>query len=227
MSFADVKSQSVSRPVCTIAIPGLLLIFSFLVCNRANAVTNLLSNPEFESPLGTTNWTLGYLWGNPSDFEIKGRTTQGSRSWNSGNFGGHLRPTTTKLAHAYLTQSVTNLTSNHLYSVSGYMREDWWSSPSAARRDKFLVYIEAIGSQGQSIGDGRFSMIATNDLDPDSNIDPPYTYPTDIWRVFYTKQKPDTNGTIEIRLHLNKVGFTTYDKLPVLNGYFDSLSLTY
>ena len=108
------------------------------------------------------------------------------------------------------------------------MREDWWSNPTEkAFRDKFLVYIEAIGSQGTATTDGRASMIATNDLDPDSNIDAPYTYPTDIWREFFTKQKPDSNGVIEIRLYLNKVGFTSYDKLPVMNGYFDSLSLTY
>jgi hypothetical protein len=236
MTFVDVKNKSLPGSSYKIAVQGLLLCFAFLIPGQASAATNLLGNGEFESPLGTTNWTLGYLWGGPADFEIKGRTTQGSRGWYvwvngvkvTSDFGGHLRPAGNKLAHAYFTQTVSNLMANHAYTVSGYMREDWWSNPTEkAFRDKFLVYIEAIGGQGTAMTDGRASMIATNDLDPDSNIDAPYTYPTDIWREFFTKQKPDTNGTIEIRLHLNKVGFVSYDKLPVMNGYFDSLSLTY
>jgi hypothetical protein len=228
MTFVAVKSKSLPGSSHKIAVQGLLLCFGFLISGQASAATNLLSNGEFESPQGPTNWTLGYLWGGPADFEIKGRTTQGSRSWNSGDFGGHFRPSGTKLAHSYFSQTVSNLTANHAYNVSGYMREDWWSNPAEkAFRDKFLVYIEAIGGQGDPTTDGRFKMIATNDFDPDSNIDAPYTYPTDVWREFKTKQKPDTNGTIEIRLHFNKVGFATYDKLPVMNGYFDSVALTY
>jgi len=223
-----VKTQLCSKSGLGLTIQGLVISVGFIFCGHLSAATNLLNNAGFESPLGTTNWTIGYLWGGPADFEIKGRTTQASRSWNSGDFGLHLRPAASKLCHAYFTQTVSNLTANHAYNVSGYMREDWWYNPvDKAFRDKYLVYIEAIGGQGDPTTDGRFKMIATNNLDPDSNIDAPYAYPTDIWRMFTTKQKPDTNGTIEIRLHLNKVGWVTYDKLVVMNGYFDLLSLTY
>src|SRR5512140_1818818 len=70
---------------------------------------NLLKNPDFEYPLGTTNWTVGHIRGGPSDFEIRDRTTAASRGWSYGDFGAEFRPFHNKLAHAYFTQTVSNL----------------------------------------------------------------------------------------------------------------------
>src|ERR1043166_8355572 len=149
---------------------GLLLAFSCLIHIQVSA-ENLLRNPEFESPLGTTNWTLGYIRGGPPDFEIQDRTTAASRGWDYGDFGAELRPFHNKLAHAYFTQTVTNLAVGQPYTVSGWMSEDWWSAPSGTnaynptsdgKRNSFLVYIEAIGGLGTLTSDGRHSRFATN-----------------------------------------------------------------
>src|ERR1043166_9183297 len=123
------------------------------------------------SPLGTTSWTLGYIRGGPPDFEIQDRTTAASRGWDYGDFGAELRPFHNKLAHAYFTQTVTNLAVGQPYTVSGWMSEDWWSAPSGTnaynptsdgKRNSFLVYIEAIGGLGTLTSDGRHSRFATN-----------------------------------------------------------------
>ena len=211
-------------------IPGLVLGLTLLLGPSAGA-QNVLQNGDFEQPLGPTNWTVGYLHGGPDDWQIKDRSRGGSRraAW----YGGYFRVLTLKLAHAYFTQTVTNLQPDHAYNFVGHMREDWWKAPDDALRDKFLVYIELIGGQGTPLpcGDGRCSVIATNDLtnsdgDPEPNIDPPYTYPTSIWRPFYAQQTPDANGRIEIRLHYNKVAFTIYDKTWISAASYDDLSLT-
>ena len=218
-----------------LAAPGLLLGFGLFFWGSASA-QNLLKNGEFESQLGPTNWTVKYLHGGPDDFEIKDRTTAASRSWGSGNFGGHFRAYTRKLAHACFTQTVTNLVPGHLYTVSGYMQEDWWRSQDPVslvydpdgdgKRSRFLVYIEAIGGLGYPTVDGR---IGTNAVNPEpvlTNADCAI-YATDTIGWYTVKQTPDAEGKIEVRLHLDKLGWTTYDKYTVLNGYFDTVSLTY
>jgi len=204
-----------------------------LLCASAGA-QNLLKNGDFEQRLGPTNWTVLHLFGGPDDFEIKQRIRAASiASQTSATefFGGCFRPLTLRLAHACFTQTVTNLTPGHVYQFVGYMWEDWWRSPEDARRDKMLVYMEVIGGQGNPLPDGRFSLLATNNLtdrngNPNTNIDPPYTYPTDIWRPFYAQQTPDANGQIEVRIHYNKVGSAIYDKTWTSAAYFDNISLT-
>jgi len=194
----------------------------------AAAAQNLLQNGDFEQPLGPTNWTVIYLHGGPADFEIKDRSRGGSRHSVDDlarRFGGYFRPVTLKLAHACFTQTVTNLTPGHPYTVGGFMKQDWWKGVDDAKRDKYRVYIEAIGGQGTPTPDGRASMIATNNFDPDANIDYPYTYPTDIWREFFTQQTPDAQGRIEVRLHYNKVGMVIYDKTWISAASFDDLYL--
>jgi hypothetical protein len=176
--FHSLFSHVLRRP------PALALGLIFLFCASAGAQQNLLQNGDFEQPLGPTNWTVGYLHGGPDDWDIKDRSRGGSRhaAW----YGGYFRVLTLKLAHAYFTQTVSNLSANQTYNFVGHMREDWWKAPDDALRDKFLVYIELIGGQGTPIpgcGTARFSVIATNNLtdsdgDPETNIDPPYTYPT-------------------------------------------------
>lgn len=207
-----------------------LLTLGLLVCGSVSVgAQNLLRNGNFEQPLGPDNWTVIYLHGGPDDFEIKDRIRGASRQavgHATLKFGGCFRPITLKLAHACFTQVVTNLTPGHLYWVGGYMKEDWWKGVDDPKRDKYLVYIEAIGGMGTPTEDGRRSMIATNALDPDANIDPPYTYPTDIWREFFTQQTPDAEGKIEVRLHYNKVGSVIYDKTWIMAGYFDDVYLT-
>jgi hypothetical protein len=204
-----------------------LLIFGLALQIFASAgAQNLLKNGDFEQPLGAANWTLGYLCGGRDDFEIQDRSRGGARmeGWRSPGFGGYFRPLSVLTPHAYFTQVATNLTPKHVYTVSGWMREDYWRGPRAAFRDKFLVYIEAIGGKGTPTADGRASLLAKTP--PDPNIDAPYTYPTGIWRKFTVEQTPDANGKIEVRLHYNKVGFTIYDKTWISAGSFDDISLT-
>jgi hypothetical protein len=226
--------MSKSQPLFFHALPairGLALGLTLLLSASAGA-QNLLKNGDFEQPLGPTNWTVGYLHGGPDDWEMKDRSRGGARRMST-FYGAYFRVLSQKLAHAYFTQTVTNLTPGHAYNFVGHMREDWWKGVDDPKRDKFLVYIELIGGQGtpRPCGDDRFSIIATNDLtdsagDPETNIDPPYTYPTSIWRPFYAQQTPDANGKIEVRLHYNRVAYTIYDKTWISAASFDDLSLT-
>jgi hypothetical protein len=216
-----------------LAAHELLLGLIFLFCVQASG-QNLLQNPEFESPLGPTNWTVGHIRGGLPDFEIHDRTTTATRGWNYGEFGVQFRPFHNKLAHAYFTQTVTNLTPGHLYTVSGWMSEDWWSGPPNGqaydpnrdgKRNQFLVYIEAIGGLGSLTPDHRFSRLATNATPDFTNADVAI-YATKDWYQYSVKQTPDANGKIEVRLHLNKLSWCETYYLPVMNAYFDSLSLT-
>jgi hypothetical protein len=215
------------------ALPALAL-GATLLFSASGSAQNLLQNGDFEqAPLGPTNWTVGYLIGGPDDWEIKDRSRGGERR-PSQFYGAYLRVVSQRLVHAYFTQTVSNLTVGHTYHFAGHMREDWWKSAGDALRDKYLVYIEVIGGQGAplaSCGATRSSVLATNDLnnsdgDPDPDIDPPYTYPTYIWRAFFADQTPDAEGKIEIRLHYNKIAYTTYDKPWISAASFDDCTLT-
>jgi hypothetical protein len=211
---------------------GLALGALLLFCAPAGA-QNLLINGDFESaPFGPTNWTVGYLHGGPDDWEIKDRSRGGARR-SSTFYGGYFRLLSQKICHAYFSQTVSNLTPGYAYNFVGHMKEDWWKSALDPLRDKYLVYIELIGGLGTPLpcGDGRSSVIATNNLtdsdgNTDTDIDPPYTYPTIIWRPFYAQQTPDAEGKIEVRLHYNKVSYTIYDKCWISAASFDDCSLT-
>jgi hypothetical protein len=227
------KSELFYLPFNRLPLQTLLLGVGLIVGGSASA-QNLLKNGDFEQRLGPTNWTVACLHGCEDDFEIKNRIRAASM-YPQGSatrfFGGCFRPLTLKLAHAYFTQSVSNLTPGHAYQFAGNMWEDWWKSPTDPLRDKFLVYMEVIGGQGNPLPDGRFSMIATNNFtdsngNTDTNIDAPYTYATGIWRPFYTQQTPDANGKIEVRVHYNKVAYAIYDKTWTSAAYFDDISLT-
>jgi hypothetical protein len=218
---------------CVAVFQALLLTFA-LLHRPCLGAENLLKNPEFELPLGPTNWTVGFLRGGPPDFEIQDRTTAGSRGWDYGDFGAELRPFHNKLAHAFFTQTVTNLQPDHLYTVKGWMSEDWWTAPSGSTpydpvangvRNQFLVYIGAIGGRGSPMPDGRYSLLATNPTPVYTNADVAI-YATSAWCEYRTQQTPDTNGRIEIRLHLDKLSWALTYYLPVMNAYFDSISLT-
>lgn len=204
----------------------------------ALSAQNLLKNGDFEqSPLGPTNWTVLYLQGGPDDFEIKDRTRGGSA--HGGTFyGGHFRPIGQRLAHACFTQTVTNLTPGHLYTVGGQMREDWWRDRDPdtglydpiedGKRSRFLVYIEAIGGLGTPTSDGRASTNAVNQEPPTG---PPAGFPDCLiyangpWSEYSVQQTPDANRKIEVRLHYHLVGFTDWDKCWIMSGYFDDIYL--
>jgi hypothetical protein len=45
------------------------------------------------------------------------------------------------------------------------------------------------------------------------------------WGSFTIYQKPDADGKIEIRLHCDKNRGCNYDKLILINGYFDDFAV--
>jgi hypothetical protein len=180
---------------------------------------------------------VGYIRGGPPDFEIQDRTTAAANhgdGWGHGDFGAHLRPFHNKLAHAYFTQTVTNLTPGHVYTLTGQMKEDWWSDPPSGspydpngdgKRDAFLVYIEVLGGLGTPTSGGRCSIIATNPAPAYTNADVAI-YATSSWCNYRAQQTPDTNRSIEVRLHLDKLSWELTYYLLVMNAYFEDLSLT-
>lgn len=194
-------------PYNQLVIKSVLLSVGVLLGASVGA-QNLLNNGDFEQPLGPANWTVGYLHGGPDDFEIKDRTAISSRYETAANAdkGGHLRPQTDKLAHAYFTQTVTNLVQGHSYTINGWMK---WVGPSEypGSSGVFRVYFEAIGGGGPA---------RSPHLDDATQAG-----------TFTLNQTPDANGRIEIRLHLDKFGWCIYDKLPFCNAFFDDFSLTY
>lgn len=216
--FAEMNGRLLSLSRYKFAAPGMVVGFVCLLAGSASA-QNLLGNPSFESPLGTgaTNWTVGYLQGGPDDFEIKDRTTVADRKRSQlGNTrGAHFRPVTDKLAHAYFTQTVTNLTPGHAYTVSGWVLwEGGQGSGFGNAATAYRVYFEAIGGLGRVA-----SPNAASEFDGTNWVDQ--------WHQYSLTQTADANGRIEIRLHLDKFGWCTYDKLILINGYFDDMSVTY
>ena len=210
-----------------IAGAGFLLCSCLFVGGSASA-QNLLRNGDFETPQIATNgvayWSLGYLWGGPADFEIKDRTT--IIGPNGGYWGAALRPAHDKRAHAYFSQTVSNLVANHSYSISGYMMEEWWHGVGDNKRDVYLVYLEAIGGTGTPTPDGRAYVLAVSTDTNPNDLDAPFTYPSTSWLQFTNTQTPAADGTIEIRLHYSKVGWSNSDALSSACGHFDNISLT-
>jgi hypothetical protein len=201
----SISMKNDSRSVrYNLAAQGLVLGFACLVC--ASASGQLLKNGNFEQPLGPTNWTVVYVQGGPDDFEIKDRTTVADRqsTQQQNTRGAHLRPCTFKDAHAYFSQTVTNLVAGHSYTVQGDLR--WHRGDFNNASITYRVYFEAVGQ----------SVARSSDV-PDSES----------WSHYSLTQTPDASGKIEVRLHLDKFRGSTYDKLTFINGYFDNFSVTY
>ena len=211
-----------------LAAGGLLLCSCLLFAASAGA-QNLLKNGNFETPQGATNtvanWTLGFLWGGPGDFEIldRGATVRGGSAnyWSLG-----IRPNHEKWAHAYFSQTVTNLQPGHAYAFSGWMVQERWKGITEAFREQYLVYIEAIGGQGTPTPDGRAYVLAATQTQTDT-LGPPCYYPSTTWLQFTNTQTPAANGSIEIRLHMSKIAWCEADKMATMFGHFDDVTLTY
>jgi hypothetical protein len=191
-----------------------LLLGSALLFLTSAGAQNLLSNPGFESPLdpwdplglsgGKTNWTLVYASGGPGDFAVKDRTRVAARS--GGSYGANLRPATEWWAHAYFSQTVSNLTAGSNYVFSGYVNLIFIGN------GKDHVYIEARGGPS---GD-------TSVVSPDVN--------TEGWFLCSVTNTASAAGTLEVRLNSRKDA--TPLKLPGLalyyqfDAFFDNFSLT-
>ncbi len=231
---------------------GLSLGCALVLAVSAGA-QNLVKNPGFESPIGTNdfgnakgganfplgastggeawdpswkatwNWMIAYPWGGPSDFELKDRCTT-VRGGSANYWSARFRPAHDKWAHAYYTQTITNLQAGHSYTVSGWMMEDRWKGVTDPKREEMQVYLEAIGGRGTPTADGRSSVVAV--ATDQSNLDAPYTYPSTSWLQFTNQQTPAADGTIEIRLQYNKPSWCLFDKLELMGAYFDDISLT-
>jgi hypothetical protein len=100
----------------------------------------------------------------------------------------------------------------HTYHRSGSIgceSRDFGNAPITYR-----VYFEAIGGLGTVRSPDAPNVAGDADNPPS--------------RASYTiDQTPDAAGKIEIRLHMDKFRFCTYDKLVLINGYFDEFSVTY
>jgi hypothetical protein len=200
-----------SSNVCHLkfSLQALLTSLGFLICSPAGA-QNLLNNPEFSAPISpgssvTTNWVVYYVYGGPSDFAIHDRTTYASYGFKpaEGAFGAQFRPMTDGSIHAYYKQTVSGLTLGHRYIVSGYMFNTW---PQGT--DTIDVYIETVGG----LGNAR-TINCTNS----------YAYTEPAYSVTNT---PKANGTMEIRLHFDKMHNTTV-KADVSTACFDKISMVH
>ncbi len=192
------------------ALQALAAAFVLSWCASSDA-QNLLGNPAFESPIGVgaTNWTVVCIQGGTNDLEIKDRTTAAEYSPGQNRRGGHLRARTNKDVHAYFSQVVSNLEPGRAYTIQGEVR---WHGGEAHgfgnAADIYRVYFDVIGGQAPA---------RSPDV-PDDNIDG--------WHHYSVTQTANTNGTIEVRLHLDKFRFCTYDKMTMINAYFDNFSVT-
>jgi hypothetical protein len=206
------KNKFLSSPRYQLAARGLLLGCAWLLLGSASA-QNLLKNPGFESPLdpwdplglsgGKTNWTLVYALGGPGDWAIKDRTRVAGLS---SSIGASLRPATEQATHAYYTQTVSNLTANANYVVSGSINLTFIGN------GKDHVYIETLGGPA-----GTTSVVS-----PDVSATG--------WIQYSVTNAATPAGTLEVRIHSNKE--TTPPKLPGLalyllfDAFFDNFSLT-
>jgi hypothetical protein len=198
---------------------------------------NFVRNPDFEEELGPDNWTVvyapvdhmtgGIIAANcptncgPNDFLVKGRnclahrnlgvpssgTWDGGWSWNNytywNKFGARFQPNHNWGMHAYFKQVVTNLTPGASYSISAWMT-------MFGRTDKTDVYLQAIGG----LGSRRTVNVMT------SAINNPAA-----WQSYALSNTADTNGQIEVRLHMNKAYTTTDWVYLEVNAFFDHVAV--
>jgi hypothetical protein len=154
---------------CLPAAGGLLLGLALLLCGSATA-QELIQNGNFEAPFpgtdATTNWTLVYVDGGPSDFAIAGQTTEASRA--NGGRGAHLRARNWNYAHAYFKQIVrTGITNGGHYLLSIQKMKAGFKYADEGPDYKLKVYMTALSGtssnavSANSTDVGPYSLIVT------------------------------------------------------------------
>jgi hypothetical protein len=194
------------------SLQALLTGLGLLICGPASA-QNLLNNPNFDAPIATvpsvtTNWVVTYVYGGPSDFSLRDRTTYSAKGFQpaAGAFGAQFRPMTDGEMHAYFKQTVSGLVPGNNYVVSGYMFNTWPQGDGAID-----IYIGTVG--GLNGGNEVRTSNCTNYF---AYGDTPYS----------VTNTAKANGTLEVRLHFNKVSNTVV-KAPISTACFDNISLTH
>ena len=115
------KMKFLSSFCCTLAARVLVLGFAFFA-NDSTQAANPVVNPAFDNPFvfgGVTNWSVGYIYGGPGDFCVKGRCTAARN--NGTGYGAGFKPWHDSLIHAYFKQTVTNLTPNARYALTSWV----------------------------------------------------------------------------------------------------------
>jgi hypothetical protein len=189
------------------AAGGLFLGLAFFLCVSAGA-QELLKNGNFEAPFPgsdpTTNWTLVYVDGGPSDFGIAGQSTEASRA--NGGRGAQLRANNWNYAHAYFKQIVTNLTAGATYTLN--IQKMKAAFQNYVDNGKLKVYAAMISDSSSNVVFG------------DGTIVGPYS-------LMITA---GPSQQIELQLHVAKSAFPADVaddfKSSKSSGWFDDFSLT-
>jgi hypothetical protein len=206
------------------AAQGLLLALVWLAVASAGA-QNFVRNPDWAQPLGPDNWTVKFVGASSAaDFWIQGRTTLAHRdkvygTWDGASnfdpffptgpcyFGGHFRPYTGGLCHAYFDQVVTGLTPGASYVVSA-----WMAQFQSDYLSKAQVYLSTLGGASGTVSNG--TAYATG-----------YVYNNDGWAKYSVTSTASASGQIEVQLHYNKIGYTSGNVWLNMDGFYDHISL--
>jgi hypothetical protein len=176
------------------------VIFGGLPADAQNPVVN----GNFENPIvfgGTTNWEVVYVGSCAGDFAVKSRITE-ARHGTTG-YGAGFKPQNEGLMHAYLKQTVSDLTPNGVYAITNWMC--FPGDPGDAWHPKVHIYMETVG-----VGNVRTADVINN-----------------VYQQFVLTNTATASGEIEIRLHFKKDGFTTGTppKWTYMHSWFDDVSM--
>jgi hypothetical protein len=131
------------------------------------------------------------------------RSTEGSHT--VGGHGVQLRQRTESPAHAYFTQTVSNLTAGANYIVSGYINISWVSP-------KLHVYLETLGGAAGTTSVRTADAAATG------------------WLQYSVTNTASASGQLEIRLQSDKEqtvsGGPGLAKFVLTDARFDDFTLT-
>lgn len=231
------KSQLLISPRFQIILRGWLLGAALLAWGPARG-QNFVRNPDFEAELGPDNWTVVYAPVDPmpggikpancptncgpNDFLVKGRnclphrnlgvpssgTWDGGWSWNGwtnywNKTGARFQPNHNWGMHAYFKQVVTNLTPGASYSISAWITQ-------FGRTDKADVYMQAIGGLGS---------LRTVNVTANAKNNPA------AWQSYALTNTADSNGRIEVQLHMNKAMSSSDWVYLEVNAFFDHVAV--
>ena len=215
------------------AAQGLLLSLALLAAGSTGA-QNYVQNPEFNQPLGPTNWTVKYVGcTSNSDLWIQGRTMMANRdqvpgTWDGTQYfdwyyptgpcgyGGHFRAYHSGFAHAYFDQVVSGLTPGASYLVTA-----WMAQYNSGWLTDVQVYLAALG--GANMTDENDTPFAQN-----------YTYGNSAeqyggWQSYAVTSTASTSGQIDVQLHYYKCAWTSVNTPGNiwlnLDGFYDHVSV--